>query len=730
MNRLLFLSAFFFYVVNCAPAVMAGDSGELVVAAFHLGIPHPSGYPLYTLFAKIFTFVPLGNVAFRVNVMSSAAGALAVMFSLMLVTEILKANQSAPVKTSWELDRQEDESTGIMPFDFGKMFSSVTAAVFLAASGSFWFHSVVSEVYTLNAVFAAMIFLTVLRAARQENSTGLPTRPLCLAAFLAGLGLGNHHTLVLLLPALIVMIYPLIIKHTFYDNIRRLFLALSFFTLGFSVYMYLPLRAQVEPLINWGNPSNFGNFISVLRRKGYGVGEFARPLEIFIAELKSFDVLHEIGIFFVLAGIAGAYCIRKREPRLMWSIITAILCFSLFIILAAGNYEGYTAVFKPFYIPAYLFYSLFGGAGLYFLLEMAKTHKRRMIIVPLFLGIVAFALLFQLLKHYPQNGKAGDFLSHDHGLNQMNSFDENALYLSKLGNDTFVLWYLQAVERYREDVEILPVNFLTQRWHMDETMRYTGGSLHLSKYALSDQKLAMIEAIFMENSPKRHVYSGFLDDKYLPVGLYKIINGVSFRLSLQKERPDTSLWEYYRLRSIRHIDSKLEGYQIGILESYASAYYNHALELDGEGRDRDAVAFYEKSLDIYPDEPDALNNLAYLYAEGGMKLEKAERMVKKSIFLYEEKDKKQNAMDTLGWVYYKLGRYGDALDQFEKAERQLSGSPVYHYHLGMTLYMLGDTGRAEKELRAALAAAEGDLKDKLLQALANIGERTEKDKGI
>src|SRR5258706_11470762 len=73
-----FVAAFAVYLFTICPTVWVGDSGELTAAAWTLGTPHPTGYPLWLLLAKAFaTVVPIGSVAFRMNLFSAlcAAGA-------------------------------------------------------------------------------------------------------------------------------------------------------------------------------------------------------------------------------------------------------------------------------------------------------------------------------------------------------------------------------------------------------------------------------------------------------------------------------------------------------------------------------------------------------------------------------------------------------------------------------------------------------------------------------
>ncbi|MBW1744598.1 MAG: DUF2723 domain-containing protein, partial [Deltaproteobacteria bacterium] len=76
------------YLYTTCPTVYLGDSGELTAAAFSLGIPHNSGYPLYALIGKLFCMVPLGPVGFRMNLMSSMFAVLTVWLVYSLIVKI------------------------------------------------------------------------------------------------------------------------------------------------------------------------------------------------------------------------------------------------------------------------------------------------------------------------------------------------------------------------------------------------------------------------------------------------------------------------------------------------------------------------------------------------------------------------------------------------------------------------------------------------------------------
>ena len=105
--------------------IYVGDSGELVAAVHTLGIPHPSGYPLYVLLGKLWTvLVPVGNIALRMSLFSAFFGAAAAagLYWLGLMLGLSR-------------------------------WSCLFASLVLACSPSFWSQANIQRVYSLNAFF-------------------------------------------------------------------------------------------------------------------------------------------------------------------------------------------------------------------------------------------------------------------------------------------------------------------------------------------------------------------------------------------------------------------------------------------------------------------------------------------------------------------------------------------------------------------------------------------------
>jgi hypothetical protein len=65
-----FLIALVTYWSTALPNIGFGDDGEMVTAAIHFGVLHPSGYPLWTILAGLFSHLPWGNAIWKVNLFS------------------------------------------------------------------------------------------------------------------------------------------------------------------------------------------------------------------------------------------------------------------------------------------------------------------------------------------------------------------------------------------------------------------------------------------------------------------------------------------------------------------------------------------------------------------------------------------------------------------------------------------------------------------------------------
>lgn len=108
---------------------------------------------------------------------------------------------------------------------------------------------------------------------------------------------------------------------------------------------------------------------------------------------------------------------------------------------------------------------------------------------------------------------------------------------------------------------------------------------------------------------------------------------------------------------------------------------------------------YEKILKLKPEFVPALNNLAYLLAEKLNDLDRGQTLAQKA---RELAPLDPNIADTLGWIVYKQGQYQRAKTLLRESAAKLSNDPVAQAHLGLALYMMGETEPARNALQRAL----------------------------
>jgi len=144
-----------------------------------------------------------------------------------------------------------------------------------------------------------------------------------------------------------------------------------------------------------------------------------------------------------------------------------------------------------------------------------------------------------------------------------------------------------------------------------------------------------------------------------------------------------------------------------------------ALLMDGTGRPEQALPLYEQILKLDPNQPVALNNLAYLIAQKGGDPDRALDLARRAA--QQVKDSAE-IQDTLGWAYLKKNQLDEALTAFRSALQSQPNNATFHYHLGLALLPGGEHDAAIQEFQTALAdrppaSVEGEIHE-LLKKIA------------
>src|SRR4030067_3467387 len=243
-------------------ANFGSDGGDLLAAVLTQGIPHPSGYPTYTLLGQLFQYLPFSTAVFRAVLGSCTPAAL-----------------GAGLLTGW------------MGFVTGSKSGAYLSAAFV--TGIAWgtapllfSQAVIVEVHGLQSLIVVLVLWWI--SLNLQGSPGSNKKWVLGLSFLVGLGGGNHLTIALFTPAaLLALIYS-----GYRSGSWKLILAQCALVLaGLLVYTYLPLRAQAFPSINWGNPQTWSGFLWEVTGRPYSSLLFSVETTVFWEVIRSVSSL-------------------------------------------------------------------------------------------------------------------------------------------------------------------------------------------------------------------------------------------------------------------------------------------------------------------------------------------------------------------------------------------------------------------------------------------------------
>lgn len=136
-----------------------------------------------------------------------------------------------------------------------------------------------------------------------------------------------------------------------------------------------------------------------------------------------------------------------------------------------------------------------------------------------------------------------------------------------------------------------------------------------------------------------------------------------------------------------------------------AVYFSRGITNERQGDWTQAEADFLKALELEPDQPAVLNYLGYSYVEKRENLDTALDMIRTAV---EARPNEGYIVDSLGWVYYRLGRYAEAVEPMEKAVELMPVDPVVNDHLGDVYWAVGRTREAEFQWSRALSFITDD----------------------
>jgi Protein of unknown function (DUF2723) len=369
ISTFVFIISLAIYVRTLAPSMLYGDSAEFQTIAYTLGMGHPTGYPIYILLAKLFTFIPICEIAYRVNLFSAFCAAFAVAIVYLIIRKL-----------------------------GGTYVSAIFGSLTLALTPLFWKHATIAEIYTLSAAWLALILYFVL----QWKETNNP-RWIFIAGFCGGLSLGIHSNVTL--SGLAILLYLVLSTRQRVDWIQALFGGAVGLVIFISAFLFLDFldspagyyNAVVRPSLSvWGMTTS--DFDSPVERLAFlyfppqFTGQFfAVSADEINTRLTDFSTENSSYIWLALIGFISLIIPPKNSSPRWREALLLVVAFTTFITFAI-TYDVFD--FYVYYIPTTLILSICVGLGVNAIIEVVSSIPHLPRLVPAVLGILILVVGF------------------------------------------------------------------------------------------------------------------------------------------------------------------------------------------------------------------------------------------------------------------------------------------------------------------------------------------------
>uniref|UniRef100_C6E5S5 DUF2723 domain-containing protein n=1 Tax=Geobacter sp. (strain M21) TaxID=443144 RepID=C6E5S5_GEOSM len=534
-----FVIPLFIYLLTLAPSVTFFDSGEFITAIASLGTAHSPGYPLFINYAKPFTFLPFGSIAFRVNV-ATAISAAAACYGVYFLTMVFLKDEQGP----WQA------RLGALP----ARLCALSAALTFACTARLWLQSNHDKPYPLLAFICVIVFWLMLLW-RDSYLEGRE-RPsyVYLGAFLVGLATGAHQIIVLMIPTYAWLLISA--DRRVVLRMKEFLIAFAFGLLGFAIHLHLVVRALQKPLLNWGDSKNLTQFLWNLLRKGYPVEKPPRDFGLLWAQVNAFNIPFEFtmfGMLLLVVGLAGFALTRKRY--LVLGYLIALASFLLVIVGYFNTPGEMIFLTEEFFTPLYLLSAVFIGVGLFIMVREIGNHLPDRAALQGGIFLLLFALPVGVCAmNYRENDQHQNYIAFDYASNTLRSLPQNAVMYTWGDSGAFPLWYLQGVERMREDTALPHTPHLVFDWYLDSMpVLFQGSRLYAFPPDQRYPENTLLTSV-MEQYAQRPVYIDFSTRYSVAFQNFQLHQrGIIFRLdpaSLPPVPSDSDVWGLYSTRGL------------------------------------------------------------------------------------------------------------------------------------------------------------------------------------
>jgi tetratricopeptide (TPR) repeat protein len=427
-------------------------------------------------------------------------------------------------------------------------------------------------------IFAMLVKREDLRDKRKVIITALVAWFLIVILLMALKGpLGDDYSFAVGMVTAVILLALLPNIKTIRSPLSRI-LTLCVILIGFTTLFYLMVRAQLHPMINETAPTTLDKLWNAFSRKQYGPSEmtaqlFPRktaiqtgyslpvalfwqfmfyfryftwqfmpwPREAIILQTSTQQVIQVLSVvgttFITILGILGMYSMYKRDKAYFWLFFAAFFFASVGIILYTNfkfspsdpnSFHQPREVRERFYFfgPSFVMFGFFIGFGIFELFQRMKGWMKYSIPLAAVIGIIPLVSNFSS----PANRHA-NYIPDDYGYNMLVSCDRNAILYTNGDNDTFPLWFAQAVKRTRLDVRIANLSLINTDWYIKQLKNDMGVPISFTDFeienlmphpAVKDGKIQRDKILFVKDFAVRDIATmnagkGFEKRVFMPI---------------------------------------------------------------------------------------------------------------------------------------------------------------------------------------------------------------------
>jgi len=505
LNRLiawgLFLFALVVYMLTQARTMSFWDSGEYATCISILGVPHPPGNPFYIVFGRALvalfgSFFSHAIIAAFISVLTSA---FAVMFTYYITVQL---SSMFKIK-AWEAIYAGVIAALLTAFSFTFWMNAIEAEVY---SGLVFFVNIViwltlvwvkkTEDYSHQNLILFIVYLFFLGFCVHQSALQVAPAVLFIVLYPTlrdGIRKPNFWTKAIGYTALLFIGYWIFGKIGESNNIDAMdkwgFMAIGLLLLfielrdvfaphtwligvvlvliGLSSHMYLMIRSAQRPFINEGEPSTMRPFWDYVLRRQYGQTSIMERRGSFFGDQVGHHFLRYFGwqwfeteslsrwlkipssiiqtltaLFITGFGALGAWFQYKKNKHSFFYFLPIILFTTIIWVFIINLSSGEVRDRDYFFVTAYNMWAIWLGMGALAIIHHIKAKKVQIAVA----ALICILPLVNLASQFRVHDRSEEYIALDYGLNFLNSLEENAIIFTNGDNDTFPLWYAQAVE--------------------------------------------------------------------------------------------------------------------------------------------------------------------------------------------------------------------------------------------------------------------------------------------